>query len=202
MLGLDLRDPLVDRLGVVVELLGAELVEGGQGHHPVAVALVGLAVDQDHLVQRRRLRLVVAQLVDLAGVLGEDDLDVGVRDDVRDVRGHRGRVDRGGRGRGEDAGQVALDPFEPGTGGDAHPLLGLDAQGDQPGGAAADKVFGLLPGHGPPTIGGRGPEGLAIWRRGDAVEEHLCEMFLAVAEQRELGTVGNGLHVWPPRGVK
>jgi hypothetical protein len=115
---------------VLLQVLGTELVQRSQRKNPV-ILRCGRAVDQDDLLQRRRLGPVVPQLVQLGRVLGEHDLHLGVRDDVGDVGRHRGRVDRGRRGGSEDGGQVALDPLHPGARRDRDALLGLYAEGDQ-----------------------------------------------------------------------
>ena len=199
---LDLRQPLVDRGGMLSLIRITHRVQRGQADDPIPVALQRRAVDQHDLVQRRRLGPMLAQFVDLPRVFGEHDPYVGIRDDERDVRRHRRGVDRGRRGGGQYGGQIAVDPLHPGAGRDPDPLLRLDAERDQAGCPAARQLLGLAPGDGFPLIPGRIPERLALRGRGDAVQEHLGHRVLAVAEQGELAGIGDRLHNWPPSGVK
>ena len=116
---------------------------------PVAV---GRAVEGHDLADVRQLGAVVGQLLELLVVLGEDDVALGVGEDVDGVLGVGARVDRGGRAGGAHHREVGQDPLVAGAGGDADALLGLDAQRDQAGGQRLDLVADLLPGDGLPCL--------------------------------------------------
>ena len=146
---LDRLGGLRDHVGVVGEVGVAELREVLEPDDPVAV---GLAGEGDDLEQVRQLGLALGELRDLVVVLGEDDAALGVAEDVRRVLGVRGRVDRGRRRTGAHDGEVGEDPLVAGVGGDADPLLHLDAQREQPGSQPGHLVAGLLPGDRGPRL--------------------------------------------------
>ena len=85
-------------------------------------------------------------------VLGEDDLALGVAQDVRRVLLVGGGVHRRrGRGRAHDA-EVGEDPLVARAGHDPDALLGLHPKGQQPGGDPLTVLAGLLPGDGLPGV--------------------------------------------------
>ena len=109
---------------------------------------------------------VLAQLGDLAVVLGERDHGPGVGQDVGDVLGVGGRVDRGGGRAGAQDREVGEHPVDPGGGDQRDPLLGLDAEVQQPGGEVLHPLAGLAPGDRLPAVADRPAVGLPVGRRG------------------------------------
>ena len=68
----------------------------------------------------------------LGAVLGEDDLDLGVRDDPLHLGGGGGLVDGHRDGADGPGGEVEQGPLVAGVAHDRHPLARPDAEGDQP----------------------------------------------------------------------
>ena len=176
------------RSGVVRQSLlpdGRELV---QAHHPVAVRR---PVEGDDGAQAWQVGAVLAQLGDLAVVLGERDHRTRVREDVRHVIGVRGRVDRRGRRARAEHGEVGQRPVDPGGGDQRDPLLGPDAEVEQAGREGLDPLTGLPPGGRLPAVADRPTVGLPVRGRGDAVEEH---------PPHRGRTVGQGVSTAPRHG--
>ena len=157
LVGLDGGDRRLDGAGVLDEVLLAEVGERVQGDHPVAVAL---AVDGDDLLDRGELAAPGGELGELGVVLDEDDLALGVAEDVRRVLLVRRGVDRGRGATGAHDREVGEDPLVAGARGDADPLLGLDPEREQSCGEVGDPVAGLLPGDRLPGVADRVAERL------------------------------------------
>jgi hypothetical protein len=104
------------------------------------------AVEGDDAEQLGQLVAVVAQLLDLRRVLGEDDLAAGVGDDEGHVGVEHGRVDRRRRRAGGHDGEVGEDPLHPGGRGDGDAVLEPDALGHQTRGPQVGPLAGLVPG--------------------------------------------------------
>ena len=124
----------VDGGGLLLEQLRAppgQLVEGDD-----AVA-VGRTVEGDDRHQVGQVVAMGLELGDLRVVLGEDQAGARVGQDVGDVLRVGGRVDRRRRGPGAQDREVGQSPVDPRRGDDGDPLLGLDAERDQPGGERA-----------------------------------------------------------------
>ena len=109
-------------LGQVFRALVGEVV---QGDHPVVVRVT---VEQHDLGQIGQLAALLVEFLELTFVLGENDLGVGVGEDVGGVLGVRARVDGRRRRAGAQDRQVGQNPLEPGGRGDTDPVLGLDTE--------------------------------------------------------------------------
>ena len=129
------------------------------------------AVEGDDLPHVRELALAGLELGELVVVLGEDDLALGVREDVGRVLLVGARVDRGGRGARTHDPEVGEDPLVARARGDADALLGLDAEGEQAGRHLGHLVARLLPGHRLPGLAHRVAEGLQLRRLLHPLEE-------------------------------
>ena len=125
----DVVNAVVHRARGLGQQLLAALLELVEGDHPVAVAL---AVDDHHLLHVGQLGAVLDQFVDLGLILGDDDPAARVGDDERDVPGVGLRIHRGGGGTGAHHGEVDEHPFVACRGRQRDPVLGGDAQRDQP----------------------------------------------------------------------
>ncbi len=144
-----------DDVGVLGEVGVAELAQLGQRDDALAV---GGTVEGDDRAQRAELGLALGELGELLVVLGEDELAVGVTEDVGGVLGVGARVDRRGGATGTHHRQVGDDPLVARAGGDADPLLGLETERQQTGREPGDLVAGLASTSPTPTtrLGGSG----------------------------------------------
>ena len=162
-------DRLVDRSGVVDEVLRAERLQVVHAEHPLAV---GLSVEGDHPEQVGQVVPLRTQLRDLHVVLGERDPRPAVGQDV----GHRllpaRRVDRRRRPASAHDGQVGVQPLDACRAGDRHPLLGLDPQCQQARCDRLDHLAGLPPAHRHPGPVAGEPVGLPVRIHLDLVVEH------------------------------
>ena len=135
------------------------------------------AVEDDDAQHRRGVGADAAQLLELLGVLGEDDLGAGVGDDERDVVGHRRRVDRRRRAPRHHDGEVGQGPLVARARGDRDAVLGLDAQRHQTSADLADDDVELGPGDGDPLVTRPGDHrvqvGGPVGGGSDAVAEHV-----------------------------
>ena len=180
LVGLDRLDRGRHRAGVLDEELLAEVGELVQRDDPVTVAR---AVEGDDLADARDLALALVELGQLLVVLDEDDLALGVAQDVGRVLGVRRRVDGRGGAAGAHDRQVREDPLVARAGGDADPLLGLDAERQQARGQAGDPVARLLPGDGRPRLADGVAERLVAGVLRHSVEEHDGHARLQVVDE-------------------
>jgi hypothetical protein len=84
-------------------------------------------------------------------------------------------------------GEVGQDPLVAGGRGDADALLGLDPEGEQPGGEGVDPVARLLPCHRLPRVAIGVAVGLEGGGLGDPVEEQLGEVGGEVFDEVRVG---------------
>jgi hypothetical protein len=149
LIGADGGDALVDHPGGILEQLPAALLEFVEGDHPVAVAL---AVDDDDLHHTGQFGAMLAQLVELTLIFGDDDAAARVAHDVGDVVGLRARVHGGGgRTRAHDR-EVDEHPFVAGRRGKRHPVLGLNSERNQPCRNTFDALTDVSPGDAGPAV--------------------------------------------------
>ncbi|MPM74296.1 hypothetical protein SDC9_121282 [bioreactor metagenome] len=174
---------------VVGEPRGAECPEGLPGDDLAAGVEVRhvLRIEDDDLHHRVEGVPVQPDLVDLFGILGEDDPRPGVPEDVRHVLVVGVGVDGGGGAARAHDGKVDQDPLDPRAGRDRDPVLELQSEGEQASGQLEDAVVRLVPAHrGPGVVGATvevrraGPELL------DRRQEHPAHRVLAT------GTEGRG----------
>ena len=128
-----------------------------------------------------------AQLGDLLGVLGEDDLALGVAEDERDVVVDRRRVDRRRDAAGDHDAEVGQGPLVAGGRGEGDAVLGPDAQRDEPGTDRVDRLLDLGPGDGDPLVAGLADLGVhervRVGGRRDAVTEEVPDTGGALLDQ-------------------
>lgn len=155
--GGDGREPLLDRLRVLGQVLRAALLQIGQGEHPaLRVALGGQrvgGVDHDDMGEVRQLGPALPRLGQLGGVLRDQYAAVRVGEDERGLLGVGRGIDRGGGGARAHHPEVDEDPLDAGGGGERDTLLGPYAQLDQAGGHGVHTLGGLAPAQGAPLVG-------------------------------------------------
>ena len=110
LLGVDLLGDRAHAGGMLGQILRALVGEVVQGDHPVAVRG---SVEHHDLGQVGQVAASLGELLELGVVLGEDDLRVGVGEDVGGVFGVRAGVDGGRCRAGAQDRQVGQDPLEP-----------------------------------------------------------------------------------------
>ena len=166
----DAVDAVVHRIRGLGEQSPAECLEFGESQHPVAVALT-VAVEDHDLVNVGQFGAACDQLVDLGLILGHHDAASRIGDDECDVVGVGGRVDRGRGGTRAHHGEVDENPFVPRRRCQRDPVLGGDAQRDQPSRDQADAIIDLLPGDARPAVVKGVPERLGLRSGRDAIDE-------------------------------
>jgi hypothetical protein len=120
------RDRRVERLpgaGVATGAFGAEVLHrdrvlGAAGHHHHVLELRQAVAHRSHLLQ-------------LFCVLDDDDLGVGVLEDVAALLGGVGLVDRHHRGADRERGEIEVGPLRPRVAEDRDPVALLDSEGDE-----------------------------------------------------------------------
>lgn len=175
LVGGDGRDPLLDRVRVLLQIRGAARLQLGEGEHPalgVALDRLGARRVEDHdVLEVRQLGAALARLRQLGRVLREEHPALGVAQDVRRLLGVGLRVNGGGRAARAHHTEVREDPLDAGGGGERHALLGGDAQIGEPGRDRVDPVGGLPPAQRLPllkalAVGGRDRMAIGLQVRG------------------------------------
>jgi hypothetical protein len=139
-------------------------------------------------VELREVAPQGGDLVELGGVLGEDDLCLRVAEDEGDVVGDGGGVDGDGGGGGVHDPVVRQDPLVAGRRGDGDALFGVHAEGHEPGADLGGLTAQFRPGDGlPAVVGERVAEGAPVGGEGDAPAQH-------VAHGGDVGVEGDGGH--------
>lgn len=194
LVGGDGRDPLLDRLGVLGEVLLAARLQVGEGEHPalrVALGRYGVGGLQDHHVgELGQVGAALARLGQLSAVLGDQHAAGRVGEDERRLLGVGARVDRGHGTAGAHDAQVGEDPLDAGVGGERDPLLGLQTEVQQARGDTEDPLGRLAPAQRLPVVGAsaagrrhREPVGLGVRRGGDTLKEECRHGGRAVLDQ-------------------
>ena len=154
---------IVDRL--------PQRLEGIQGDDPAV--RTSLAIDDHDLLDRGDVGPLFEQLVHLPLVFRKDHSTLGVGDDVSTLIGGVRRVDgRGCAARTQDA-DIRKNPLDARSRQNGAAILELETQLDETERDRADLSAHFAPAHRlPSTVLGK-QEGLHIWSRPNAMQEHL-----------------------------
>ena len=103
--------------------------------------------------RRGQLDLELVHLRELLGVLGDQHLRLGVAEDVLDLGGRRGRIDRDHDRADRRQGVVGECPLEPRAAQDRDLVALLDVEGEEAVRQRGDAAGGLLPADLAPAVG-------------------------------------------------
>ncbi len=188
LLAVECGDGLVDGLGMLRQVLGAQPLELRQGEHgqPGRRGELLGGVEEDDGLQLGQLLQPGDGLGELRRVLREERPGAGVGEDERRLVRVGARIDGGGGRAGAHVAEVGDDPLDPGGGGQRDPVLRADAQRHQARCHGADPDGRLRPGQRAPLLGARcavrrvlvhrdgETVGLATGRRRHPGEEEVC----------------------------
>jgi len=130
--------------------LFAQLQQVGPAQH--AVRLVGRPVDDHDLLQLREVAALRYDLLQLFAVLDDENLGIGMVQDVGAVTTQQRGVDADADATTDDDGDIGHHPLQTGLGQDRDPVALLHSKGEEPPAQADRGVAELGPGHIDPDV--------------------------------------------------